>query len=118
MKCFNLPREILNHPLQRMVIFHASGDSNWATVTLPVVEELEILQDGILLPNHETVAAGLFHYAGDGQELPKVTSCGDIASNLFCNTCKCANAGDLEFCIPELRRYQACSFVCNFFCYS
>jgi hypothetical protein len=66
--------------LQRLVIFHAAGDSNWATVALPIVEELEILQDGILLENETMVAAGLFHYAGDGQELPKVTSCGDIAS--------------------------------------
>jgi hypothetical protein len=99
-----MPRRQLNHPLNRTVLFHVDGTAKWATVTLALVEELEDLQKGIKV-NDQTIVAGLFHYGGDGQETPKVTSCGDTSCKYFCNGCKCTNAGDIDFCIAERRRY-------------
>jgi hypothetical protein len=77
------------------------------------VEDLEDAQKGIVVQGEDgekkTIVGGLFLYAGDGQELPKVTSSGNIACRKFCNVCKCTHAGDLDCCIEELRRYQVLS---------
>jgi hypothetical protein len=81
--------------------------SSQAPLTIPLVEDIEDLQNGIAVDGDCQILGGLLQYGGDGKELPMVTSTLDPTAHFGCRLCSCKiTDGNNNVSIAEAKRYQ------------
>lgn len=102
-KLFNLPAKLLQNPLNRQLLMHATKEFPYEKYMAIITKELLTLQTGCW-----GYGGGLFHIGADSKEAYHFTSSLDpSASKQFCRLCACniEDAKDLQFDVDKAARY-------------